>query len=299
MNSAQRENGKMAIRVWWGEFSGEVGNWNEGHNWLDGAGDDAGDPPVNGDDVYIVSGSVSITGYDASAVTLDSLVVGSQYTGTIGSSGAKLQISSTVVDFSGKGVTYLEGDYVTFTVLDTATGSTALNISADGADDITTLRILGGSGNINLAASCDLTTIEQIGADGVTLSIAASVDLTGATLTMDSGIVEMGQAVPTIVVFGGELKSTIDSGTITSIDQYGGRIRWSPTASCTITTLTVYAGKFDSSNSTAPTFTITNTTLHDGELDERSGIENAVYTNPISTGSAEIKYDAGREITIN
>ena len=281
----------MATRTWTGTAGDN--DWSNTANW------DEGSVPVSSDDVYIVSGSESIDGYDASAVTLDSLVVGSQYTGTIGSSGAKLQISSTVVDFSGKGVTYLEGDYVTFTVLDTATGSTALNISADGADDITTLRILGGSGTINLAATCDLTTIEQIGADGVTLSIADSVDLTGATLTMDSGIVEMGQAVPTIVVFGGELKSTIDSGTITSIDQYGGKIRWSPTASCTITTLTVYAGKFDSSNSTAPTFTITNTTLHDGELDERSGIENAVYTNPISTGSAEIKYDAGREITIN
>ena len=281
----------MATRTWTGTAGDN--DWSNTANW------DEGSVPVSSDDVYIVSGSESIDGYDASAVTLDSLVVGSQYTGTIGSSGAKLQISSTDVDFSGKGVTYLEGDFGTFTVLDTTTGSTALNISAGGSDDITTLRILGGSGNINLAASCDLTTIEQIGADGVTLSIAASVDLTGASLTMDSGIVEMGQAVPTIVVFGGELKSTIDSGTITSIDQYGGKIRWSPTASCTITTLTVYAGKFDSSNSTAPTFVITNTTLHDGELDERSGIENAVYTNPISTGSAEIKYDAGREITIN
>ena len=281
----------MTVRIW----SGAAGDslWNTVGNWDTGV-------PITGDDVYIISGSASINGYDASAVTLDSLVVGSQYTGTIGTSGAKLQVSATDVDFSGQGVTYLEGDYVTFTVLDTSSSATALNISAGGSDDITTLRILGGSGNINLAASCDITTIEQIGAGGVTLSILDSVDLTGASLTMDSGIVEMGQAIPTITIFGGELKSTIDSGTVTLLEQYGGKVRWNVTAACTITTLTIYAGLFDSSNSISSQFTITNTTIHEqGILNEKSGISNCLFGSALLMEGGEVIYDIGRSITIS
>ena len=47
----------MAIRVWNGTFAGEEGNWNEGHNWDDENGSDAGVIPVATDDVYFTTGS--------------------------------------------------------------------------------------------------------------------------------------------------------------------------------------------------------------------------------------------------
>ena len=280
----------MPDRVWIG---GTSSVWSLAANWSTAT------VPIAGDDVYIVSGSVSITGYDASAVTLGRLVVGSQYTGTIGGSVAKMQISATDFDFSGSQDCYFEGDYTTLTVQDTAATSTALNLSGAGTDNITTLRILGGKGTVNVEASQELTTIEQIGADGVTLNIADTVTMTSATLTMDSGVVEMAEAIATITIFGGELKSTIGSGTVTTLDQYGGRVRWNPSATCTISTLNLFAGLFDSSNSTAPAFTITNTTIHEqGVLNEQSGLLNATFSTALNMEGGEIKYDAGRTVAI-
>ena len=270
-------------------------NWNEAGNWSPSG------VPASTDSVYITSTSDDIVGYDGSAVALTDLVVGQQFTGKIGTSGTKMQIDATNFDYSGLGDSaYFEGTYTTLTVQNTSTSDTALNLSGD-SDTITTLRILGGRGTINIASSCNIvTTIEQIGADGVTLNIADSTTIGGScALTMDSGKLELNQAVPTITVFGGELEAVLDTGTVTTLDQYGGRIRWKPSASCTITTLTVYSGLFDSRDSTSPTFTVTTTTVHeDGIVDERSGLQNATWTNPIAMEGGEVKYDIGREITV-
>ena len=283
----------MAVRTWTGDVSGD---WNTTGNW------DEGSVPVNGDEVYIVSGSVSIVGFDAADVTLDSLTVGAQYTGSIGTSGGKMQISSTNFDYSGTGTSaYYEVTYTTLTIQNTSTSDDALNLYGD-SDTITTLRILGGRGGINIDSSCNITTtIEQIGSDGVTTNIADSTTIGGScTLAMDSGKLDLNQAIPTITIFGGELVAALDTGTVTTINQYGGRVRWNPTASCTITTLTLYNGLFDSKNSTSPAFTITNATVHEGGLiDERSGLENAVWTNPVAVEGGDIRYDSGRSVTIN
>ena len=211
-----------------------------------------------------------------------------------------MQISATDFDYSGRGDTcYIEGDFTTITVQETSTSANALNLYGAGADDITTLRILGGRGTINVDASQDVTTVEQIGADGVTLVIADSTDLTGASLTMDSGTVEANQAFPTMTIFGGDCICTFDTGTVTTFNQYGGRVRWNPTAACTITNLTIYAGLFDSRDSTSPTYTITNCTIHEqGILDERSGLGNAIYSNAISVEGGEIKV-IDRAVTIS
>ena len=283
----------MADKTWTGASSsvwGTAGNWSPSG------------VPVASDDVYIVSGSVDITGEDQSAVALGRLVVGAGYSGNIGSSGTKMQIDATSFDFSSSGTSaYLEGTYTTVTVLDTTSSSTALNLSGS-SDTITTLRILGGSGTVTIDSSCNITTtIEQIGASGIVTNIADGTTIGGsATLTMDSGRMELNQSVPTITLFGGDLVATLDSGTVTLIEQYGGKVRWNPSAACTITTLTVYAGMFDSRDSTSPEFTITNTTLHqEGTIDERSGLLNATYTNAIALEGGEVRYDAGRSVTIS
>jgi hypothetical protein len=282
----------MADKIW----IGTDGVWTTAGNWSPSG------VPASSDDVYIVSGSDDITGSDQSAVTLGRLVVGQQFTGSIGTNGTKLQINATNFDYSGTGPsTYIEGTFATLTVQNTSTEATALNLSGD-SDTITTLRILGGRGTINVASSCNIvTTIEQIGAEGVTTNIADSTTIGGScTLTMDSGKFELNQAVPTITIFGGELEAILDTGTVTTLEQYGGRVRWKPTASCTLTTLTLYSGLFDSRDSTAPEFTVTNTTVHEnGVIDERSGLENATWTNPIAMEGGEVRYDSGRSVTIS
>tara|TARA_R110000824_G_scaffold161138_4_gene336351 strand:+ start:4110 stop:4961 length:852 start_codon:yes stop_codon:yes gene_type:complete len=283
----------MATRTWEGNTSSD---WGTSSNWVENS------VPVSTDDVYIVSGIVSIDGDDQSAVTLGSLTVGQKYTGSIGSSGVKLEISATNFDYSGQGTSaYIEGTFTNLTVQNTSADSAALNLSGD-SDTITTLRILGGRGGINIASSCNIvTTIEQIGADSVTTNIADNTTIGGScSLIMDSGKLELYQAIPTITIFGGELEAVLDSGTVTTLDQYGGRVRWNPTASCTITSLNIYSGLFDSRDSTAPAFTVTNTLLHEGgTIDERSGLENAIWTNALAMEGGEVRYDSGRQVTIS
>jgi len=282
----------MATKTWVG---GVDGDWGTALNWSPSG------VPASTDDVFIVSGSVDIDDYDGSAVTLGRLVVGSRYTGTIGTSGDKLQINATSLDYSGNGDTaYFEGTFTTLTIQDTSTNDAALNLYGD-SSTIHTLRVLGGKGTINIDSSCNITAIiEQVGANAVTLNIADNTTIGGsATLTMDSGTVELNQAVPTITVFGGTLEVALDDGDITTFEQFGGRVKWKPSGDCTITTLTLYAGLFDCRESISPTYTITNTTVHESAiLDERSGINNAIFTNPISVESGEIKFDAGRSVAI-
>ena len=280
----------MTTRQW---ISTSSNAWDTAANWSGTA------VPVDGDDVFITSGSVDIDGFDASATELTSLTVGSQYTGTIGSSGTKLELDATTFNFSGNGDTYIEGIYTDLTVQDTSTSETALNLSGS---TITTLRVLGGKGTVTVAADSTISTaIELIGADGVTLNIADNATIGGScTLIADSGRLELNQAVPTITIYGGVADIQLDSGTVTTLNQYGGRIRWIPTAACTITTLNLYAGLFDSRDSVSPVFTIIDSTVHeDGVIDERSGLENATYTNPINIEGGEIRYDTGRSVTIS
>ena len=279
----------MATKTW----IGTDGSWSTAGNWSPSG------VPADADTVFITSGSDDIDGDNQSAIELARLVVGPKFTGKIGTSGTKMQIDADVLDFSGAGDTYLDGFYTTTTVQDTGTSATALNLS--GAT-IATLRIVGGKGNVNIASTITLsTTIEMIGANGVTLNIADSTTIGGsATLTMDDGKVELGQAVPTITIYGGELEATLDTGTVTELTSYGGRVRWKPTLDCTITTLTLYGGTFDSRDATTATYTITNCTIHEGAtLDERSGTRAAVYSNAISMQGGEVRLDAGRGLALS
>ena len=279
----------MATRTWQGNTDSD---WGTASNWVENA------VPVDADDVYITSGSVSIDGYDASATELTSLTVGSSYTGTIGSNGAPLKIDATTFNFAGASDAYIDTCIFTnLIVQSTSSSSTALNLSNV---TITNLRVFGGFGTVTVSSGEITTKIEQIGADGVTLNIADGLTIGGScTLTVDSGILQLNQAVPTITVFGGLVDIQLDSGTITTLNQYGGRIRWIPTASCTITALNIYSGLFDAKDSTSPTYTITDATVHENAtIDERSGLENATYTNPVSIEGGEIRYDSGRSVTI-
>ena len=279
----------MASTTWTGDTDSD---WGTAGNWSDGV-------PGASDTAFIVSGNVDIAGATETGITR--IVVGPQYTGSIGSSTTALDIDATDLDYSGEGGgAYFKGTYTTVTVQETGTGTAALTFDTS---TITTLRIQGGKGTITLDAGCTIPSsgvIDQIGADNVTLVIENTSTIHSTTvLTMDSGIVEMYEAVPNIIVYGGELRTLVDGGTVTLLEQYGGKVRWRPTASCTLTTLTLFTGLFDSRDSTAPTFTITNTTVHqNGLIDERSGLQNAVYTNPLAMEGGEVRYDAGRAITI-
>ena len=279
----------MADRLW----VGATDVWDLASNWSPAT------VPVADDDVYITGGSQDIATADESDVALGRLVVGAGYSGSIGDGGA-LSIDATSLDYSGQGSTAnFKGTYTTVTVQDTSTSDTALKLDGS-SDTIATVRILGGKGTVTLAAACEITgTIEQIGASGVTTVISDGITLTTVDVLCDSGKLQLNEAPTNLTVFGGDVDALLDTGTITAVDMYGGRLRWSPSAACTITTLTVYSGTFDSRNSSAPEFTITNTTVHEaGIIDERSGLANATYTSPVQIEGGRVMFDIGRTVTL-
>ncbi len=279
----------MATRTWVG---GTSSDWGTASNWAENV------VPADDDEVYIVSGVVDIDGSDQSAVTLDLMVVGPQYTGTIGSTLTALQINSDVFDFSGMGTySYLSGTLDTVTIQNTSTSTTALTLSECTID---TLRVLGGNGTVTIDDASTVTTkIEQVGATAITTSIASDTTIGGSCeLVIEAGKMELNVAVPTITVFGGSLESD-HTGTVTTLEIYDGLVRWSPSADCTITTLTVYGGKFDASESTTPTYTVTDTTVHaQGVIDERSGLLNATWSNSVLMEGGQVLYDINRRVVI-
>lgn len=276
----------MADKLW----VGATDVWNLSSNWSPTG------IPAASDDVYITGGSQDIAAYTELAFALGRIVVGAGYSGSI----ANLIMDADSIDYSGQGTTAVfKGTYTTVTVQDTSTSDTALKIDGS-SDTVATVRILGGKGTVTLAAGCEITgTIEQIGASGVTTIIQDGITLTTVDIICDSGKLQINEAPTNLTLFGGDVDALLDAGTVAAVNLYGGRLRWSPTAACIITDLTVYSGTFDSRESAAPEFTITNSTVHEaGIIDERSGLENATYSTPINMEGGRVIFDIGRAISL-
>lgn len=82
----------MDTKIWLGNAADHVGEWDHAANWSPAA------VPVNADDVDMGDSSQGVTsGFDQSAVTLDSLNIPQTYTGEIGDSDDYLKIGATTV----------------------------------------------------------------------------------------------------------------------------------------------------------------------------------------------------------
>jgi hypothetical protein len=286
----------MANKTW----LGGTGVWDLDTNWSPTG------IPAAADTCFIVSGDVDITGATVASGSVTRIVVGANYTGSIGTSALQLGVDCADLDYGGRGdEAHFLGTYTTITVQETGSGSSALNIYGNGTDDrLTTLRIVGGRGGINIDGTCIFNTggvIDQIGSNGVTTTMGSAITFDGTCqATIDSGVFVMDVAVPNITMFGGTLESTLASGTITLWEIYDGRAKFTPTASCTISQLTMYGGNFDTEDSTAPSFVITDCTLFDSSLlNEMSGLRNILFTFPVKMEGGEIRYDIGRTIAIS
>ena len=300
----------MAVKVWVGTDATNIGEWNENDNWVDGAG--AGSVvPVADDDVYFVSGSQDVqadTVADLNA--LDSLNFGTKWTGsfvtdvnpttgvTDDSTLAVATINADVLNYASKiGSVGLDGAFTTVNVQATSTDSPALKLDNCA---ITTVNITGGSGTVLLSATTTVTGgINVIGADGVRLEIEGSTVVSAADITMDAGRVICSEQIDTAVMYGGTLEMTNLDGTSNSITIYEGNCKYKPTGSAVLTTLIMYGGFFDMRGCNSTSHTITNTTLHAGSMiDERNGLSNTTYTNPITVNGGILKCDFGRNVTV-
>lgn len=277
----------MATRTW--KASG-TGDWGTAGNWEEGA------VPVNGDDVFLLTGSQSVTaGLDQNTVALASLRIGPGYTGTIGTSSADLRIDATTLDFASGGTSaYLAGAY-TNVIVKGGSGEDMLHFGKTTAadSDIDNLRIVGGSvtGKVTVNNSTVLDDVYIQSAPAATLVIGTSVTSLDS-INMDSGSVTCGSACTTFNVDGGTLTHT--TGAVTTINIEGqGVVAYN--SSGTITTLNVYGGLISFRDNVSNSVTITAGQVHtDGVIDLRNSLRNVGETNGITVYGGRIIYDHGQ-----
>ena len=286
----------MTVKIWVGTDSGNEGDWDTAANWqLSGGG--ATVIPASTDDVYFTSGSQSVTdGFIQTGIDLASLNFGTKWTGSIESA---LVIDATVVDYSSKvGVVYLKGIFPTVNVQSTSSANPALKF--DNSTIATALNITGGTGTVLMTAVSTLSgAVNIIGAKGVTLQLDADTVASASDIVIDDGRIITYEQIDTLIQYGGVVDFENADGTTTSITMYEGTCRYKPTGGAVLTTLLMYGGFFDMRGCISPSHTITNTTFYSGSLiDERNGLSNAVYTNPIVSNGGIIKCDLGRQVTV-
>jgi len=281
----------MAVRTWIGTDATTPNDWSVAGNWSEDS------VPVNGDDVYFVSGDEDVTaGFQQGAVTLDSIHFGTKWTGSIAT---ELEIDATVIDYANKiGTVTMEGTFTTVNVAATSSSDTALGFPNS---TINKLIVTGGRGTISLSSGTVVSNaIDVIGASNVTISIDSGCDVSAVDVTIDDGKFQTYEEVDTVTQFGGLTEFLNSAGTTASITMYDGTCKYKVTGATTLTTLLMYGGFFDMRGSIAPTHTITDATLYSGSMiDERNGLENTTYTNPITMNGGIVKCDNGRSVTVS
>lgn len=285
----------MATKTWVGTDATTPNDWSVSGNWTPSG------VPVATDDVYFVSGAADVTaGLDQSAITLNTLTVGTKYTGNIGSSAAPLEVDvSSTFDYAQQiGTTYIEGSFPTVIIQSTSSDSPALTLTSS---TITNIRALSGRGTVFVDNGSTVTgAIDMIGCTGLTIEIEANATVSAADVTIDSGSLLCSEQLDTVTQFGGLVEMRNSDGTTNTITIYDGKTKYKVSDDAILTTLTMYGGFFDMRGSASPSHTITNATLYSGALvDERNGLQNTTWTNAISLQGGIIKADAGRTLAIS
>lgn len=161
----------MASRYW----LDSSGDWNATANWSGAT------VPVTGDTVYILSGSQNIaTNLNQSTVTLANLIIGMGFTGTIGTSSAYLQISSTLWSVgvpaqtgspTGSGRIKIDFGSAQFTgtIFNTSNSQTDANfepVRILGSHASSKITVLAGLVGVGTTLATETATINQADVDG-------------------------------------------------------------------------------------------------------------------------------------
>lgn len=263
---------------WSGTASGHEGEFAWAANWSNGV-------PVDGDTARFLSGRQSVTGdLDQSALDLAALIAENGYSGNWASSAAALQISAALLSYNGRGDAWL----------DTSSSSTNFDaVYMKGSAPNKRLYLTGPvsslhamKGNLTLqAGTLTEVFIEALSAQHDDPDIQI-VNANITTLRQMSGIiVQNGSGIVTTGYFRAG-KYTIDEGTITNVEGWGGLIvKNSPT---TLADLKMYAGRCDLSQDDRAK-AVTDCEIHYGAfIDAINGPDNVTFTNPVKRIGGEI-----------
>ena len=303
------------ITQWTGAVDGDYSN---NSNWTN-------DVPTtnNTADVYFTTGSVDCNENlptSAEGVDYRQLTIGPKYTGTIGSSTVPLELydglNGGVVDvFYGQktGQVFLyaniTGDLV---VESTSTSNPSLAIVASAAGSVSSIKITGetyitgGNGTVLFEKLVLSGDVYMVDCKGVTLEVGEDCVIATTDFFVGEGRLLLNSLATSggITITDG-LVEILGSGSVNldSLTMYGGTVKWKLTPSSSvniITLLTMYGGFFDARGATAPSMTITDTTIYKGAIiDERNGLSNITYTNSIVTHGGVIMCDPFRTIEVN
>ena len=282
----------MAVVTWTGTTNGD---WNTTTNWSTGA------LPGAGDDVIFNTSSRDVTiSSSVAGTTYGSLKILDGFTGSLGVSGTKLEVMATsLLIATDAAKIHLDGHHTTAIITDIHPGTAASpNVTFGTSSQITTLRITGGAGAVEVA-SAGLTTTQMLDAPRAVLSILSTASSV-ATILMDSGTITTAESITTADVSGGSLELTGAAGATTVNLTGSGTLRHNSTG--TVATLNVFdraclATTAGNSTSTGPVFTTTN--LYDGQIDERNGAATTTFSNGIVVnGAGTIRPDVSRTLTV-
>lgn len=275
----------MATRTWDGS---ESGKWDTAANWTPAT------VPISNDDVIINAGSRSIDdGLDQSAVDLDSMVVGPDYTGEIGNSAtAPLQIGCDEMTMNGGGDNHF------------------IKSGAGNAIDILRIKSIGstGLGAISLEANATIgALIVTKGVvqlfDGTFTDVVlqafdnvpanATINILDATLTTfwknrgNATLLSTSASGVVTNAYVGDDTFTVDAGTLTNLWQFRGTTFWT-TEDATLTLAKIMGGVFDASLQPAAR-TITTLESHAGtRINLDTGVVGSItVTNNLQYGGTQ------------
>lgn len=206
----------MAQKQWIGGTGSQP--WSTAGNWSPSG------VPANGDDVSILVGTSNIdSGLNQSAVTLNSLTIGSGFTGTIGAAGdtgAYLQINtpSLLVLSAPSAGGFLSGGFTRFKWdAGAATDFVAVvKTTGNGADPGRgALQVKGGTAASKMYVTGG--TVDLAAKPGETGTLA-ELDVTGGTVVCGSGL-----TCPTIIQNGSASSLTVN-GAVTTLTQQAGTL---------------------------------------------------------------------------
>ncbi len=272
----------MSRRVWGaGSGAGTDNDFSTAANWT---GDTA---PANGDDVVFDATCVTncTAGMDQSAVNLNSLLVTSGYTGTIGATGAPLQLDTDPVTdrvvMEGSGSLFITGGLALVTHL-------AGTLEVGGA--IGTLNPF--SGTCTVRASATVTTINQ-GAASASNAPTLTVPSTATVTTVNAfrGTGTCACALTALNVYGATWSQSED---VTTLIVTSGTVNWTDGD---ITTALMYGGTLDGSSGAAARAIATLERHDTSKVKLNNGAFNITVTADRYFGGSEV-LDPGREYAL-
>ena len=275
----------MAVCRWLGTSST---SWSTGANWSTGSAPGASDIAVFSSTNDIVTGTPPAT-------SIAGLRVTEGFTGTIGTSSSPMNIAATeVVINCPNGAVYITGASTTMNVIACGGATPGLKLTNS---TVSELRVSGVVGSIEFVGTGGPSAVYMFDSPFATLTVPSTAS-NHQTIVMNSGTVVTENGVTHgVTVEGGTLTINGDQ-TVNTITQSAGVVNYN--SSGTLTTATVRGGTFSLAGNPSTAVTITNCKVHDGTLDERSGMANVTYTNDIDIkGRGTVLADVGRTVAIS